>query len=155
MAAAPTIRPATQVDVPVILEIERLSFLHAGEQFGDRKVSSLIRSPRAITLVAEVDGKIAGWAAGFNFASRANPHGRIYALAVHPQARGVRLGERLLRHLIHNLRIGGKGPIFLEVRPDNRQAIRLYEKLGFLPCGLLPNFYGLGLTAQRMQLAPV
>jgi ribosomal-protein-alanine N-acetyltransferase len=153
--AALIVRPATQGDVPAIVEIERLSFVHAGEQFGQRKVDLLIRSTRAITLVAEADERIAGWAAGFNFASRANPHGRVYALAIHPDWRGLKLGENLLRHLIDDLHRAGPGPILLEVRPDNSQAIRLYEKLGFSPIGVLPNFYGPRLAAQRMRLPPV
>ncbi len=77
------------------------------------------------------------------------PWGRVYALAISPEARGRRLGPRMLEQLIDALRGRGAGRIFLEVRPDN-PAVKLYEKFGFAACKTLPDYYGKGHPAQRM-----
>jgi ribosomal-protein-alanine N-acetyltransferase len=146
------IRPATEPHLPAILEIERLSFEHAGERFERRKIKSLIHSRRAIAVVADDSGAITGWAAGFTWRGSGPAWGRIYALAIHPRHRGRRLGPRLLKHLIDDLRRRGAGEIILEVRIDNASARRLYEKFGFREVRRLPNFYGPGLNALRMQL---
>src|SRR5580658_9728102 len=97
------IRSAGELDLPAILEIEHLSFEHAGERFEQRKISSLIHSPRAIAIVADESGTIAGWAAGFTWSGNGPTWGRIYALAIHPHHQGRRLGPKLLQHLIDEL----------------------------------------------------
>ncbi|MGA2233474.1 MAG: GNAT family N-acetyltransferase [Tepidisphaeraceae bacterium] len=148
----PTFRPATLADLPAILEIEHLSFAHAGERFSPRTIRCLIRNPRAITLVAESDSRLLGWASGFVGYRGPSHWGRVYALAVHGEARGRRIGDSLLRHLIEALRNRGTQHIFLEVRPDNHAAVKLYEKQGFAACQTLPHFYGDGNPALRMKL---
>jgi ribosomal protein S18 acetylase RimI-like enzyme len=89
------IRPAIEFDLPAILEIEHLSFEHAGERFEQRKIRSLIHSRRAIAFVADESGAIAGWASGFTWSGSGSAWGRIYALAIHPHYRGRRLGPKL------------------------------------------------------------
>jgi ribosomal-protein-alanine N-acetyltransferase len=98
------------------------------------------------------ESRVLGWAAGLVWLRGREPWGRIYALAVHPQSRGKRLGPRLLNDMIQSLRARGAGRIFLEVRVDNHPAIRLYQSVGFQPCRLLVNYYGPNLPAQRMAL---
>ncbi|HEX4123849.1 MAG TPA: N-acetyltransferase [Tepidisphaeraceae bacterium] len=151
------LRPATGADLPGITVVEELSFVHAGERFSHRRMHNLLTNPRAIITVAVAGGageRVLGWAAGLVW-TRGRPWGRIYALAVHPDARGNRLGPRLLHDMIAALRRRGSGRIFLEVRPDNAPAVRLYESTGFVTCRTLPNYYGPGIPAQRMVLQPV
>ncbi len=136
--------------MPRILEIEQLSFVHAAERFDLRRVTYLVQSPRVYVAAAEADHCVLGWAAGFAWTKGVTPWGRVYSLAIHPEARGRKLGPKLLDHTIEELRRRGAGPIFLEVRPDNEPAVRLYEKFGFKTCRQLPDFYGEGNTAQRM-----
>ena len=52
------------------------------------------------------------------------------AICTHPQARGRRLAEVLVRHLMHAAFARGERP-FLHVLPDNDAAIALYRRLGF------------------------
>lgn len=150
--AAVVLRGAAPVDVKAIDAIEGLSFVHAGERFGDRRVQYLVGSRRAIVTVAEVDGRVLGWVAGFAWLRGREPWGRVYALAVHPDSRGRKLGPLLMHQMIDALRRRGAGRIFLEVRPDNHVAVRLYEKLGFVKCQFLDHYYGPGKPAQRMAL---
>ena len=52
------------------------------------------------------------------------------AICTHPKARGRRLAEYLMRHLMHAALARGERP-FLHVLPDNDAAIVLYRRLGF------------------------
>jgi ribosomal protein S18 acetylase RimI-like enzyme len=144
------LRLATRDDVPAIVVIERLSFVHAGERFARRRIRHLIHNPRAIVLVAEQDGKVLGWTAGFAWTRGKRPWGRVYALAVDPAARRQRLGQQLLTRIIQMLRDRGAEPVFLEVSTKNHIAIRLYARNGFATCRALPNYYGQEHSAQRM-----
>ena len=146
------LRTAVASDLSGITEVEQLSFVHAGERFNSKRVRYLIVNPRSIVTVAVQGQRVLGWAAGLVWLRGREPWGRIYALAVHPQSRGQRLGPRLLNDMIQSLRDAGAGRIFLEVRVDNHAAIRLYHSLGFQTCQLLHNYYGPDLPAQRMAL---
>jgi ribosomal protein S18 acetylase RimI-like enzyme len=146
------LRPATMGDVEAIVQIENVSFVHAGERFLPRRVRYLLESHRAIVTVAESEARLLGWAAGLMGPERENRWGRIYAVAVHPESRGRKLGHRLLQEMVSALRSRGAGRIFLEVRDDNHSAIKLYERFGFAPCKTLPNYYGHGIGGIRMAL---
>jgi ribosomal-protein-alanine N-acetyltransferase len=146
------IRGGRAADVAEIARIEHASFLHAGERFDDRRIRYLIDSPRVRVCVADADKKIVGWIAGFAVTRSPQPWGRIYALAVDPAVRGRKIGPRLLSHMVEDLRRLGARQIFLEVRPDNHSAVKLYEKSGFVPCRRLENYYGHGHPALRMVL---
>jgi len=146
------LRRATLSDLPGITAVEHLSFVHAGERFTPKRVQYLIINPRSIVTVAVQGDRVLGWAAGFVWLRGREPWGRIYALAVHPDSRGQRVGVRLLGEMIRSLRNRGAGRIFLEVRVDNHSAIRLYQTVGFKTCRLLHNYYGQDLPAQRMEL---
>jgi ribosomal-protein-alanine N-acetyltransferase len=145
-------RDARVADIDAITRIELVSFVHAGERFGERRVRYLINSPRAIVRVAELDGKAAGWICGFAVTRSAQPWGRIYALAVDPAVRGRSMGSQLLNEMVRLVRERGAARVFLEVRTDNHTAVRLYENAGFAAIRLLENFYGPGITALRMLL---
>ena len=147
------IRPATPQDLNGIAEIEEISFDNAGERFDAAKVKFLLNSRRTASLVAEDDGRILGWAVGFTWIRGKIPWGRVFALAIHPDARGRKLGGRLLQELIQRLRQRGATEIFLEVRHDNHAAIALYRRHGFEHRTTLENFYAPGVSAWRMSLS--
>jgi ribosomal-protein-alanine N-acetyltransferase len=153
--AEPMIRLAEPRDSAALVEIENVCFVHAGERFHLRQIRGLIANPRAVVLVAhDAGGPILGWAAGLLRKSASGRlAGRAYALAVHPDARGRKLGGRLLSQVIAVLRARGAGPaITLEVRSDNDPAIGLYRKLGFIVQADLPHYYGHGVHGLRMVL---
>jgi ribosomal-protein-alanine N-acetyltransferase len=147
-----TIRRATPLDLPAIHAIEQSSFATPGERFGHRTIRTLIRNPRAVTFVAETDGRVAAWVVGYCWLRGPHPWGRVYSLAVLPEAQGRKLGSSLLRRVIDEMRGRGAVSIFLEVRFDNHDARRLYERFGFTHHQHLPDFFGPGLPAHRMRI---
>lgn len=148
-----TIRPADGADIDPILALENSCFDDVHERFCRRQVRSLIANPRARVVVAQVaGGQVLGWAAALvrNSATRAT--GRIYAIAVAPEARGLKLGRRLMENLLGWLKRRGAGGVFLEVRADNAPAIELYKKLGFVVRHDLPHYYAPGRHGVGMVL---
>jgi ribosomal protein S18 acetylase RimI-like enzyme len=61
--------------------------------------------------------------------------GRILSIAVSPSAQGHGVGTLLMQAGLHYLQARGVTTVRLEVRPDNPQAIHLYEKVGFTHVG--------------------
>ena len=51
------------------------------------------------------------------------------------------LGRQLLRRLLECAAAGGAAEAFLEVRPSNTTAIRLYLALGFEQVGMRRGYY--------------
>ncbi len=147
-----SIRKALTEDARGILAIEESSFVNPGERFHLRQIRSLISVPSGEVLVAERCGQILGWAAGLVRKNHNGLAGRIYAVAVSPQARGLSLGRRLMERVIAAMRAREAGRIFLEVREDNVAAISLYRKLGFVDRHFVKDYYGRGLHARSMVL---
>jgi ribosomal protein S18 acetylase RimI-like enzyme len=144
-------RAATCDDVTAILEIERVCFSSLEETFNRRQIRALIANPRATVTVAECDGRVVGWSVGLVRSHRKSRSGRLYAIAVHPDARGKHLGRRLAEHTLQALGALGIERVYLEVRSDNESAIALYRKLGFHEHRFLPKYYGPGRDAYRMK----
>lgn len=60
--------------------------------------------------------------------------GQSYSLDLamtHPEYRGMRLAERLIRQCLHNLHETGIEKLSLLVTENNAPAMRLYKRLGF------------------------
>ncbi|RPH86843.1 MAG: ribosomal-protein-alanine N-acetyltransferase [Desulfobacteraceae bacterium] len=66
---------------------------------------------------------------------------QLVNIAVHPELRDKGLGRKLLNHLLLEADSRAAEKIFLEVRPSNRGAIGLYEKLGFKVLYRRPRYY--------------
>lgn len=145
------LRPATGRDVAAILELEIACFSRTEEMFGRRQLRGLIVNPRAIVVVAESKDRILGWSAGLMRRHRGRYSGRLYAIAVHPDAQGKRIGQKLIGHILHSLAVRGAQRIFLEVHTKNQKAINLYHKFGFTDQQHLSHYYGQGHHGLRMM----
>lgn len=62
-------------------------------------------------------------------------------VAVHPDFRGRKLGESLLRRLMAEAVASGARKMTLEVRVSNDRALGLYRKLGFRDVGVRRGYY--------------
>lgn len=65
----------------------------------------------------------------------------VFNAAVLKEYRRKGFGEALVRQLVEEAEKRGSETVFLEVRSGNLPAISLYEKLGFVFCGLRKNYY--------------
>jgi ribosomal-protein-alanine N-acetyltransferase len=66
---------------------------------------------------------------------------QVNNVAVHPDCRGLGLGEALMRYAIARTRDAGAAFMTLEVRQSNTPAVALYKKLGFEIMGTRNNYY--------------
>jgi len=77
--------------------------------------------------------RVTGWAAGMILCSFvAERVGHITQLCVTPNAKGTGLGYELLRRSVEALRVAGANRITLTVTTANEEAMRLYERAGFI-----------------------
>lgn len=68
----------------------------------------------------------------------------ILNICVEPECHGRGLGRMLLRHALECAIDHGAAQSFLEVRPSNTAAIRLYESMGFVQVGRRKEYYPAG-----------
>lgn len=66
---------------------------------------------------------------------------QVNNIAVHPDCRGLGLGEALMRYAIARVLESGATFMTLEVRQSNAPALTLYKKLGFEVMGTRKNYY--------------
>ncbi|THF54762.1 GNAT family N-acetyltransferase [Mesorhizobium composti] len=90
------------------------------------------RHARFHTLIAEIDSSFAGMCLYFPIYStwRGQPGAYVQDLFVNKDFRGLRIGERLLRHLARAVRDQGGGYIELQVDAGNVRAQRFYQRIG-------------------------
>ena len=88
-------------------------------------------------LVAEENNRIIGYIGMY----LAMDEGEITNVAVAPVERCHGVGGMLLTELLKIAENKGVARIVLEVRASNDSAIRLYERNGFVQCGMRKGFY--------------
>jgi [ribosomal protein S18]-alanine N-acetyltransferase len=88
-------------------------------------------------LVLDVGGAVTGY--GIMSIAAAEAH--LLNLCVHPDAQRLGYGRRLLNALILKAQDSDVDKIFLEVRPSNRKALKLYASVGFEQIGIRPAYY--------------
>ena len=139
MVARPPVRlviePMRLADLAEVQAIERASFTSPWPPHAYR--SELESNRLATYLVARVGETVVGFAGMWLMVDEAH----ITTFATHPAWRRRRIGERLLLSLL-DLAVDRRArEATLEVRLSNLAARRLYEKYGFRPVGLRPNYY--------------
>jgi ribosomal-protein-alanine N-acetyltransferase len=122
-------------DLPEVHAIEQASFT---TPWPPQAYRSELESNRLATyLVGRVGDTVVGYAGMWLMVDEAH----ITTFAIHPAWRRQRIGERLLLALL-DLAVDRRArEATLEVRLSNLAARRLYEKYGFRPVGLRPNYY--------------
>ncbi|QQS54247.1 MAG: ribosomal protein S18-alanine N-acetyltransferase [Candidatus Competibacteraceae bacterium] len=82
-----------------------------------------------------------GFIQTYGVMSAAAGEAHILNLCVRPELRGHGLSRRMLEHLLELARTAEVQSVFLEVRPTNTAAVRLYHSAGFCEIGLRPSYY--------------
>jgi [ribosomal protein S18]-alanine N-acetyltransferase len=100
-----------------------------------------------LCLLAEIDGKMAGYVISRILPGKCD----LASLAVGPAYRQRNVGAALLAATIARAQAYGVDQIELEVRKTNFVGLSFWRKMGFLPFGVLPVFYGDGEDAIQMR----
>ncbi len=95
------------------------------------------RFSHAIVAVGEPGGEVAGYAICWVVGEESH----LLNIAVRPDARGRGIGRSLLKECLRRSGQAGAGRIFLEVRPSNQPAIRMYRREGFRFVGIRTGYY--------------
>ena len=135
-----TIEDASIKMLDELFEIEKQSFEE--EAFSKQQIGYLLTDYNAISLVARVDGKIAGFIISEIELVRNLRVGHIMTVDVAVAFRRKGIATRLMLESENILTDRGVSEIRLEVREANEAAIRLYEKLGYKRVSKLDNYYG-------------
>ena len=127
------IRAMRRDDLAAVIEIEQSAYSHPWSVgiFAD-----CLRVGYRCHVVTD-RGQIVGYA----IYSTALDEAHLLNLCVSPQQRRQGLGSILLEHVMRELMLAGVDRIFLEVRPSNKPALRLYAKEGFEKVGRRPGYY--------------
>ena len=84
---------------------------------------------------------VAGSVTGYGIMSIAAGEAHLLNLCVHPGAQRLGYGRRLLNALLLKAADAQADKVFLEVRPSNQIALKLYASVGFEQIGIRPAYY--------------
>ncbi|RVA37463.1 GNAT family N-acetyltransferase, partial [Mesorhizobium sp. M7A.F.Ca.US.001.01.1.1] len=141
------IRTARASDVDDLAAIEKAVF--SSDRISRRSFRLFIERETAETLVAEVDGRVAGYA--IVLFRKGSGVARLYSIATSPFFGGLGVGRILLGSAEDAAFEHDRMMLRLEVREDNSRAIRIYERAGYRKIGREPGYYEDGETALRYE----
>jgi len=127
------LRPMGASDLPAVVEIEQRVYPFP---WTEGIFSDCLRVGYQCT-VLELDVVLAGYGIIASGAGEAH----LLNVCVREEFRNRGFGRVLLRHMLQIAAEAGAAVVFLEVRPANTGAIRLYQSLGFLQIGVRRGYY--------------
>lgn len=142
-----TTRKATADDIDALVRIEERCF--DADRISRRSFRALIARSTAETVVAEVNGEIAGYA--MILFRQGTALARLYSIAVDPQASAKGIGSILLQAAEMAAYDHDRPLLRLEVREDNARAIALYRRHGYRPIGRYLDYYADHSDALRFE----
>lgn len=130
----PIIRRMNDQDIDQVSELDRLSF---SSPWSKEIFYREIENPYAHYFVLDNKSEIIGYAGMWIVMEDA----QITNIAIHPDYRRNKLGEKLFQHIFYYAMQAGVRRLSLEVRVSNIAAQRLYRKFGLVPGGIRKNYY--------------
>ena len=112
------------------------------EAFTKRQIAYLLTDYNTVAFVAKADGDIAGFIIAQVEVEENTQYGHIITINVTQKYRRKGIAKKLIFEIETLLKQKGIGECRLEVREDNRPAIKLYQSLGYLTIGKLERYYG-------------
>jgi len=129
------------------------------EHYSDYFYESLLAEIPEAFIVAEVEGIHAGYIMckteyGFSNFKKLGfvKKGHVVSIAVLPQFRKKGIGKILVEEAMRGVQLRKCDELYLEVRCSNNEAVRLYEKLGFIIKQQLKSYYRDGEDAYLMAI---
>jgi len=134
-------------DLDVIEQIENRCF--DIDRMSRRSFKRMIQKGNCDFILARIEGETIGYI--LVLYHRGTHLSRIYSIAVLPEARGYGVGEALLHHAEKLAAARDCIYMRLEVHPNNKGAISLYERNNYKPFGLFKDYYEDHADAFRYQ----
>ncbi len=127
------IRPMTDGDVRAVIAIERASYQFPWSEGIFRDCLRVGYYCRIVMLGGEI--------VGYGIMSSGAGEAHILNVCVRETFRAHGIGRTLLEHLLTRAGATGSIEAYLEVRPSNTAAVRLYQTIGFEPIGVRRGYY--------------
>jgi len=127
------IRPMTEADVAGVVALERASYQFP---WSEGIFRDCLRVGYICRVVTSANGLI-----GYGVMSVGAGEAHILNLCIDAGLRCQGIGRRMLDYLLDRAVAAGMSEAFLEVRPSNTAAIRLYLSLGFDQVGMRRGYY--------------
>ncbi len=131
--AAAQIRPMHDLDMPVIVAIERAAYQFPWSE-------GIFRDCLRVGYVCRVVD-IGGDPTGYGIMSVGAGEAHILNVCIREEFRGRGLARKILLYLLDRARASGMREAFLEVRPSNTAAAQLYHSMGFEQVGMRRGYY--------------
>ena len=134
------IRTIRQEDNPALAKIIRETL----KEFGANKPGTvyydpttdalfeLFQTPGSIYFVAEKNGRLVGGGGIYPSPGLPPDTCELVKMYLLPEVRGIGLGKKIIEACIGFAKENGYGNIYIETMPELRQAMRTYEKFGFV-----------------------
>jgi ribosomal-protein-alanine N-acetyltransferase len=136
----------TPQDFPQLYAIEEICF-QPPFRFGRRYMQRLVNSPNGATWIAEVAGRMAGFAIVEWMRGTDGAVAYIQTIEVAPEWRKQGVGAELLRRIEGSARSADAEAIWLHVDAENADAIRVYRAGGYVQEGMEEDYYAPGRAA--------
>lgn len=132
---------------------------HLARAYGVDQQTAELTDPRVVTLLAEQDGRLVGYAQ----LRAATPPACVVAPDVHElhrfyvdtPAHGTGVAQRLITAAFDAARTAGARHLWLGVWEHNARALRFYAKCGFVDVGSHDFVLGTDRQTDRVMVAPV
>jgi ribosomal-protein-alanine N-acetyltransferase len=131
--ASVEIRPMHDLDVPVVVAIERSSYQFPWSE-------GIFRDCLRVGYVCRVVD-VGGDMAGYGIMSVGAGEAHVLNVCIRDEYRCRGLARKVLLYLLDRARSSGMYEAFLEVRPSNTAAARLYHSMGFEQVGVRRGYY--------------
>ena len=131
--AAVEIRTMHELDVPVVVAIERCAYPFPWSE-------GIFRDCLRVGYVCRVLD-VGGDMAGYGIMSVGAGEAHILNVCVREEYRCRGFARKVLLYLLDRARAAGMHEAFLEVRPSNTAATRLYHAMGFEQVGVRRGYY--------------
>lgn len=132
------IRPATEADLPAVLDLYAQPGLDDGETLPLEAAQALFARfsdyPDYTLYLAERAGEVVGTFALLimdNLAHMGAPSGVVEDVAVRPDMQGQGIGKQMMRYAMARCRERGCYKLALSANKERQRAHRFYESLGF------------------------
>ncbi len=128
------IRHLSEKDIEGIVEVEEICFPTPWSKNAFQKE---LENKLARYMIVEMENKIVAYGGIWFIVDE----GHITNIAVHPEYRGLGLGNEIVEALVKECKKNNIISMTLEVRASNHVAQNLYKKYGFKLAGIRPEYY--------------